>query len=335
MRSIARRHPLAVFLAIAYGASAAIFALPLLSLAGIGVIDLDLPGVAPFVLLDTFALAGAAFITTALAEGRSGVRELRRRVFNFRVNPGWYVLAILLLPVAAMATAIVVGGVDVLAAIVGDPVTVLATIVVGSLLAFALVNLWEEAAWTGFALERLQPRLGPIGASVVTTWLQALVHVPLVFVVGGVTVGRVPAEQIPFYLVALFVLPIPVRIALTWLYNSSGRSVPIVGLAACRARRRDRSRTDPGGRPGGRSGLGLRRLRGGGRGDPRRDARPARLRRGTVGRSGPAVRSPSRPDPTALGMPSRHQHSAGWPRATRPISRAIRRPIPDEGNVGG
>ena len=121
MRSIARRHPLAVFLAIAYGASAAIFALPLLSLAGIGVINLDLPGVAPFVLLDTFALAGAAFVTTALAEGRSGVRELRRRVFNFRVNPGWYVLAILLLPVTAMATAIVVGGTGVLAAIVGRP----------------------------------------------------------------------------------------------------------------------------------------------------------------------------------------------------------------------
>ncbi len=231
MRSIARRHPLAVFLAIAYGASAAIFALPLLSLAGIGVINLDLPGVAPFVLLDTFALAGAAFVATALADGRSGVRELRRRVFNFRVNPGWYALAMLLLPVTAMATAVAVGGVDVLGAIVGDPVSVLATIVVGSLLAFALVNLWEEAAWTGFALERLQPRLGPIGASVVTTWLQALVHVPLVFIVGGVTVGRVPAEQIPFYLVALFVLPIPVRIALTWLYNSSGRSVPIVGLA--------------------------------------------------------------------------------------------------------
>ena len=231
MRSIARRHPLAVFLAIAYGASAAIFALPLLSLAGVGVIPLDLPGVAPFILLDTFALAGAAFVTTALADGRSGVRELRRRVFNFRVNPGWYVLAILLLPVAAMATAIVVGGVDVLAAIVGGPVAVFATIVVAGVLAFALVNLWEEAAWTGFALERLQPRLGPVAASVVTTWLQALVHVPLVFVVGGVTVGRVPADQVPFYLVALFVLPIPVRIVLTWLYNSSGRSVPIVGLA--------------------------------------------------------------------------------------------------------
>jgi CAAX protease family protein len=231
MRSIARNHPLATFLAIAYAASAAIFAIPFLSNAGIGVIGLDLPGVAPFVLLDAFALAGAAFLTTALAEGRSGVRDLRRRVFHFRVNPIWYPLAIFLLPAAALATAVVIGGVDVMGSIAGNAPEVLAVIVVGSLLAFALVNWWEEAAWTGFALERLQPRLGPIGASVVTTWLQALIHLPLVFIAGGVTDGRVSAELVPFYLVALFVLPIPVRIALTWLYNASGRSVPVVGLA--------------------------------------------------------------------------------------------------------
>jgi predicted histidine transporter YuiF (NhaC family) len=36
--------------------------------------------------------------------------------------------------------------------------------------------------------------------------------------------------QIPFFLVALFVLPISVRLVLTWLYNASGRSVPIAGL---------------------------------------------------------------------------------------------------------
>ena len=136
-----------------------------------------------------------------------------------------------LLPAAALATAIVIGGFDVMGSIAGSVPEVLAVIVVGSLLAFALVNWWEEAAWTGFALERLQPRLGPIGASVVTTWLQALIHLPLVFIAGGVTDGRVSAELVPFYLVALFVLPIPVRIALTWLYNASGRSVPVVGLA--------------------------------------------------------------------------------------------------------
>jgi len=230
MRSLTRNHPIATFLAIVYSVSAAIFAIPLLSNAGIGVIDLDLPGVAPFILLDAVMLAVAAFVATALAEGRSGVRAFRRRVFHFRVHPRFYVVAVLLLPVTALAAAAIVGGAGVVASIAADPVSILLVTVVGAVFAFALVNWWEEAAWSGFALERLQPRLGPVGASVVTTWLQALVHVPLVFMAGGVTDGRVAPEAIPFYLVALFILPIPVRITLTWLYNSADRSVPIVGL---------------------------------------------------------------------------------------------------------
>jgi hypothetical protein len=229
MRSFARRHPLRTFLALAYGASAAIFAIPLLSNAGIGVIDLDLPGAAPFVLLSAFALVGSAFLATALAEGRDGVRRLRGRVFRFRVSPRWYVIALVALPGAALAAAVAVSGTAPIVALVSNP-AMLVGVGLGAIVAFALVNWWEEAAWTGFALDRLQRRIGPVKASVVTTWMQALVHVPLVFVADGVTDGRVSPEQIPFYLVALFVLPIPVRITLTWLYNASGRSVPITGL---------------------------------------------------------------------------------------------------------
>jgi membrane protease YdiL (CAAX protease family) len=229
MRSFAHRHPIRTFLAFAYGASAAIFAIPLLSNAGIGVIDLDLPGAAPFVLLSAFALVGAAFLATALGEGRDGVRKLRGRVFRFRVSTRWYLVAFLALPGAALAAAVVVSGVAPLVALLSNPVMVLG-VVIGAIVAFALVNWWEEAAWTGFALHRLQRRIGPVKASVATTWMQALVHVPLVFVAGGVTDGRVAPDQVPFYLVALFVLPIPVRVTLTWLYNASGRSVPIAGL---------------------------------------------------------------------------------------------------------
>jgi membrane protease YdiL (CAAX protease family) len=229
MRSIARRHPLAVFLAIAYGISALAFALPLLSNAGIGAIDVDLPGAAPFILISAIGLAVAAFAATALADGREGVRELRRRTLRFRVKAAWYAVALFLLPGTAFAAALVVAGLDPVIRLATNPGIVVG-IVGGAVVAFALVNWWEETAWTGFALHRLQGRIGPIGASVVTTWLQALVHVPLVFVADGVTVGRVPADQIPFYLVALFVLPIPVRLVLTWVYNASGRSLPIVGL---------------------------------------------------------------------------------------------------------
>ena len=230
MRSLARNHPSPVFLAITYLIGAAVFALPLLANTGIGLIDLDLPGVAPFVLLSAVSLVAGAFVTTALADGRPGVRELRRRVLHFRVNPAWYVAALFGLPLVAVATAAIVTTSNPVAAVVGNPGVMLGTVVAGSIVAFLLVNWWEEVGWTGFALERLQPKLGPIGASVVTTWLQALLHLPLVFVVGGVTVGRVPTDQIPLYLVALFIFPIAVRILITWIYNATGRSLPIVGL---------------------------------------------------------------------------------------------------------
>jgi membrane protease YdiL (CAAX protease family) len=229
MRSFARRHPIRTFLAIVYTATAAIFAVPFLSKAGIGVIDLEPPGIAPFILLSALSLVGAAFVTTALADGRPGVRALRRRVFDFRVSPVWYAVAIVALPGAALATAFVMSGFGPLAALASNPALTL-ELVVGALVAFALINWWEEAAWTGFALDRLQRRIGPVKASAVTTWMQATLHLPLVFVAGGVTVGRVAPEAIPFYLIALYVLPIPVRMTLTWLYNASGRSVPIAGL---------------------------------------------------------------------------------------------------------
>ena len=86
-------------------------------------------------------------------------------------------------------------------------------------MAAVLVNFWEELAWTGFLLHRLQPRVGPVPASVLTTWAQGALHVPLVFIAGGVTDGRVPPDQYPIYLFALFVIPISERIVLTWLYN--------------------------------------------------------------------------------------------------------------------
>jgi membrane protease YdiL (CAAX protease family) len=230
MRSLVHRHPFAAFLVLAYAVVAVIFAVPLLSTAGIGAIDLELPGAAPFVLVAAFALAGAAFVTTAWADGRDGVRDLRRRTFRFRVHLGWYPAALLLLPATALAAALPFAGIEPVIELVTRPDVLLGTVVAGALVAFLLVNWWEEVAWTGFALHRLQRHIGPIPASVVTTWLQAIVHLPLVFVADGVTTGRVPPEEIPVYLVALFILPIPVRIVLTWLYNTTGRSVPMVGL---------------------------------------------------------------------------------------------------------
>ena len=230
MRTFARTHPIAFFLTLVYGIGVALFALPLLATTGLGVVDLELPGVAPFVLLSAISLPIAAYITTRLAASREAGREFRRRVFHVRVNPVWYVVALILLPAIALATAVVLEGTEVIPALAGTPSVFIDALLIGGLSAFLLVNWWEEAGWTGFALDRLQPRFGPIASSVITTWMQATLHLPLVFIAGGVTDGRVPGNEIPMYLAALYVLPISVRLIITWIYNATGRSVPVVGL---------------------------------------------------------------------------------------------------------
>ena len=58
----------------------------------------------------------------------------------------------------------------------------------------------------------------------------ALVHVPLMFVVGGLGEGRIPPDRYWFYLAYLFVIAPPVRVLVTWFWNSTGGSVIIIAL---------------------------------------------------------------------------------------------------------
>jgi hypothetical protein len=47
-------------------------------------------------------LAFPAFLVTAARDGRAGVRDLLRRTLRWRVGIGWYVLAMLAIPVGAL-----------------------------------------------------------------------------------------------------------------------------------------------------------------------------------------------------------------------------------------
>ena len=228
VRSLARRNPIKAFLMVVYVWGGVAFALPLLSGIGLGVLPIDLPGVAPFVVLAAIGLAVAGFVVSRWLDEREG-RAFRRRLFHLRVHPLWYLLALIGLPLTALATVTVGQGTGPVRELSERP-ELLALAIASAGAAFLLVNWWEEAGWTGFFLERLQGQIGPVWASVVTTFAQAVIHLPLFFIVDGVTSGRVAGDQIPLYLGLLFVLPIPVRMIITWIYNSTGRSVPVVGI---------------------------------------------------------------------------------------------------------
>lgn len=227
--TVIRRHPILAFLVATYVLTIVIFAVPMLGSTGLGVLPVEVPGKEPFLLLLTFAMVGVTFAITAIADGRSGVRDLRRRAFRFFVSPIWYLVALLLLPLAAFAVASVMEGATPLSAFATEPdlaVTWLAELA----LTIVLINFWEEVAWSGFFLHRMQPTAGPLRATALTTWAQAAMHLPLLFVVGGLSDNPITPDQYPFYLGALFVLPLTNRTVATWLYNRSGHSVPVTGI---------------------------------------------------------------------------------------------------------
>ena len=96
-----------------------------------------------------------------------------------------------------------------------------------------LGNLWEETSWSGFVTARLQTRYGPLRASLIVAPLFGLYHLPLFFIIGGLSDSpdRLPIVQFPLY--ATFLLIVfsgPMRILLTWIYNSTGHSIPVVAL---------------------------------------------------------------------------------------------------------
>src|SRR4051812_39758340 len=166
------------------------------------------------------AQLGAAVLVTAAADGRAGVRALLGRTFRWRVNPGWYAVAVLGIPVVAVAGATAALGLDPLRVAVAEPAGAVAFLT--GLAIVPLINLWEETGWMGFVQTRLQDRHGALVAAALTAPLFALIHLPL-------QIANPPA-QIVANMAILVALAVPFRIVVGWLHNRTGGSVLVAAI---------------------------------------------------------------------------------------------------------
>jgi membrane protease YdiL (CAAX protease family) len=219
VRQLVARHPVATFLFICYAVNWAA-AVPWFR-TRTDILPLDLPMWGS--LGTIFGVALAAFLVIAASDGRAGVWDLARRSLRWRVGVRWYLVALFGLPIAVLVGAAVLFGSAPLTAL-ADNWRLLFTVVLPILLLqFALFNLAEEIGWTGFLQARLQDRHGPLKASLIVTLPFALFHLPDLFAQMGVAS-------------ALMILPILAlahlfaRVVIMWLYNTTGRSVLLVGL---------------------------------------------------------------------------------------------------------
>ncbi|MCA9988120.1 MAG: CPBP family intramembrane metalloprotease [Anaerolineales bacterium] len=177
---------------------------------------------APFLLylltrLADFAFSIAGVVMIGWTTGRSGLRDLWRRLTLWRLSPWWYLAA--LLPLALYGVALLLAAPGAPATLDGARLTrLLFSLEAGFLVSLFLRGaMGEELGLRGFALPRLQARYGPVRASLILGVLWGFWHLP-------VLLGREPVT-----IVAFLLLNIGLSFVFTWLYNGSGGSL-IPGL---------------------------------------------------------------------------------------------------------
>jgi membrane protease YdiL (CAAX protease family) len=178
-----RRYPLAFFVVLAYAISWAAW-LPLLVRG-----EIVVPGGPVTHFPGLLGPAAAAFIMTALTQGRQGLGRLFGRMGRVS-KPSAQFLLYSLSPLAFLALALVV------AVLTGQPLPPLSdfwrysglpALPLLSVLSLVLLfnGLGEETGWRGFALERLQGKFGPVRGTLALGLIWAGWHTPSFWFVEG------------------------------------------------------------------------------------------------------------------------------------------------------
>jgi membrane protease YdiL (CAAX protease family) len=166
----------------------------------------------------------ASVVTTALVDGRPGLRRLGIRLRRWRVGPGWYGIALLTAPVVVTATlsALSLVSTDFLPAIfTAEDKT---TLLLSGIAAGVSGGFFEELGWTGFATPHVRDRHGVLATGVLIGLVWGLWHLPPALWGSGSVSAGIPL--VVYVIVSLFAVILPSRVLIVWLHEQTG-SLPL------------------------------------------------------------------------------------------------------------
>ena len=166
-----------------------------------------------YIALFTVTPIASASILTFRKSGSNGLKELFKRIFDFKriVKNRWYAVIIFLMPVPYLLTitGLVLSGAKIPSSLV--PLFALPAV----LLFFLLLATGEEVGWMGYAFEPMQARFGALKAALILGIIWAIWHIPIfIFVM-----------QDPVVLIAQLLTLVGNRILVVWIFNNTGKSV--------------------------------------------------------------------------------------------------------------
>ena len=182
-----------------------------------------------FLQLGALSASAAGFVVAAAEGGKASVRESLTRGRIWRVGVRWWLAAVFLPLVPALAA------ISLAAAYTNQPVDWSAlgpwySVIPVMLVLITFAGLGEEFGWRGFALPRLRLRHNALVATLIIGGFHALWHIPL-FLVKGEAYNTL-ASQIGFLpaFLGYACLVLALSFQLTWIFANAGGSVLLAAV---------------------------------------------------------------------------------------------------------
>jgi CAAX amino terminal protease family. len=170
----------------------------------------------------------AALIMSWAIDGKSGVYALLRRSLLWHVGVKWYLFVLLALPALILLGILLIPGAGAdFRFDNGIPllylITLVPTLLVGG-------PLFEEPGWRGFALPRLQRRMGPVYGTLVLGILWGLWHLPLFLIPGYNGTDANIADNMLLFATCM-IQTYAFSVIFAWIYNCTHGSLLLTILA--------------------------------------------------------------------------------------------------------
>lgn len=218
-----RRRPLASYFLLTYALAWLGWTPFVLSQSGLGLLHVHADAL---MLLGGFGPCAAGLIMAAITGGKPAVRDLLRRLIQWRVGWQWYLFVLVGIPVFPLLGFLALPGVA--ATLYAPSLQFAAQFALAFLLylvtASMIQALGEEPGWRGFALPRLQQRYGPLVGTLILGSLWAGYHLPL-FLTTAFT------DRTPWGFFIFLLASVAISLVLTFVFNCSRGSVLMTLLA--------------------------------------------------------------------------------------------------------
>jgi membrane protease YdiL (CAAX protease family) len=221
-KAFAKRHPLTAYFIMAYAFTWVLIVPIMLSQMGLGFINLPEPLLFIFLLASTYSgPLPAALIMTTLIDGKEGRRQLWRRMVQWRVGFGWYLLVLVGYPLIFLVGLTFYLGTAPWIGLSQNLPLIFTYYLPVAAIGIIFPSLGEEPGWRGFALPRLQQQYGPLVGTLILGVLHGFWHLPAYFIPGAILEGGFDVTAFA----ANTGLLIAMTLIWTWLFNNTAQSV--------------------------------------------------------------------------------------------------------------